>query len=75
MDTIRHEEVIRSWLADHRPVILCGPPGSGKSMTLSAVLRANPQYEMITLNFSASAGLSIYLFSSIKKFCVLLLLY
>jgi hypothetical protein len=26
-DTLRHEEVIRSCLASHKPLILCGPPG------------------------------------------------
>jgi dynein heavy chain 1 len=29
VDTVRHEEVLRGWLAEHRPLILCGPPGSG----------------------------------------------
>eukprot|EP01083_Nonionella_stella_P096780 272139_1 len=68
IDTIRHEEVIRSWLADLKPVILCGPPGSGKSMTLSAVLRANPQYEMITLNFSSTAGTEL-IFKAFEQYC------
>jgi dynein heavy chain 1 len=30
VDTLRHEEVLYSWLSEHRPLILCGPPGSGK---------------------------------------------
>jgi len=68
IDTIRHEEVIRGWLADNRTVILCGPPGSGKSMTLSAVLRANPQYEMITLNFSSSASTEL-IFKAFEQYC------
>lgn len=29
VDTVRHTDVINSWLVDHRPLILCGPPGSG----------------------------------------------
>lgn len=29
VDTARHTDVINSWLTDHRPLILCGPPGSG----------------------------------------------
>ncbi len=28
VDTVRHEEVIHSWLAEHRPLLLCGPPGN-----------------------------------------------
>ncbi|KAJ3411544.1 hypothetical protein HDV05_002063 [Chytridiales sp. JEL 0842] len=30
VDTVRHEDVLYSWLSEHRPIILCGPPGSGK---------------------------------------------
>ncbi len=30
VDTARHTDVINSWLTDHRPLILCGPPGSGQ---------------------------------------------
>ena len=27
IDTIRHEEVLYSWLSEHKPLVLCGPPG------------------------------------------------
>ena len=30
VDTVRHQEVLCSWLSEHRPFILCGPPESGK---------------------------------------------
>lgn len=30
LDTVRHESLLASWLAEHKPLILCGPPGSGK---------------------------------------------
>ena len=33
MDTVRHEELY-SRLSEHKPLMLCGPPGSGKTMTL-----------------------------------------
>jgi len=56
VDTTRHVEVLSSWLGDHRPVLLCGPPGSGKSMTLTSVLRNLPDVEMVTLNFSSATG-------------------
>ena len=26
-DTIRHRAVLQVWLAEHRPLILCAPPG------------------------------------------------
>eukprot|EP00466_Bigelowiella_natans_P012270 jgi/Bigna1/52380/estExt_Genewise1Plus.C_70193 len=54
VDTYRHSVIIRDVVLDHRPLILCGPPGSGKSMTLTAVLRALPNFELVTLNFSSS---------------------
>ncbi|KAJ5078912.1 intein-containing dynein heavy chain precursor [Anaeramoeba ignava] len=38
VDTLRHEEVVNSWLKDHLPLILCGPPGSGKSLRNSATV-------------------------------------
>lgn len=30
VDTARHTDVINAWLTDQRPLILCGPPGSGQ---------------------------------------------
>ena len=30
VDTKRHQDLLTSWLSEHRPFILCGPPGSGK---------------------------------------------
>ncbi|ETO35335.1 dynein heavy chain, partial [Reticulomyxa filosa] len=70
-DTLRHSRVIGSWLQERRPVILCGPPGSGKSMTLTAVLSSNPQYEMVTLNFSSTADPSL-LFKCFEQHCKVL---
>jgi dynein heavy chain 1 len=29
-DTVRHTDVLGAWLSSRRPLILCGPPGSGK---------------------------------------------
>jgi dynein heavy chain 1 len=31
VDTIRHEALLYTWLREHKPLLLCGPPGSGKS--------------------------------------------
>ena len=28
-DTVRHTEILRAWLTSHKPLLLCGPPGSG----------------------------------------------
>lgn len=54
LDTIRHEDILYSWLADHKPLILCGPPGSGKTMTLFSALRKLPNMEVVALNFSSA---------------------
>jgi dynein heavy chain 1 len=54
MDTVRHEEVLYSWLSEHKPLILCGPPGSGKTMTLFSALRKPPDMDVVGLNFSSA---------------------
>lgn len=54
MDTVRHEGLLYTWLAEHRPMLLCGPPGSGKTMTLFSALRCLPDMEVVGLNFSSA---------------------
>lgn len=46
VDTVRHEALLYTWLAEHKPMVLCGPPGSGKTMTLFSALRALPDMEV-----------------------------
>ncbi|KAJ2856201.1 dynein heavy chain [Coemansia erecta] len=53
-DTLRHEDVLMAWLAEHRPLLLCGPPGSGKTMTLLAALRSMADLDVAALNFSSA---------------------
>lgn len=53
-DTARHEEVLYSWLAQHKPILLCGPPGSGKTMTLFSALRKLENTEVVGINFSSA---------------------
>ena len=49
IDTIRHENLLYTWLAEHKPMVLCGPPGSGKTMTLFSALRSLPDFEVCKL--------------------------
>lgn len=48
LDTVRHESLLNTWLAEHKPMVLCGPPGSGKTMTLLSALRSLPDFEVGT---------------------------
>lgn len=52
LDTIRHENLIYSILNEHKSLLLCGPPGSGKTMTLLEALRKSPNLDVLSLNFS-----------------------
>ena len=56
IDTIRHESLLYTWLNEHKPLLLCGPPGSGKTMTLFAALRSLPDLEVVGLNFSSATN-------------------
>ena len=53
VDTVRHEALLYTWLAEHKPMVLCGPPGSGKTMTLFSALRALPDMEVGTTWFKS----------------------
>ena len=68
IDTIRHEEVLYSWLSEHKPLLLCGPPGSGKTMTLFNALRKLPDMEVVGLNFS-SATTPELLLRTFEQYC------
>ncbi|EIW66046.1 hypothetical protein TREMEDRAFT_35527 [Tremella mesenterica DSM 1558] len=68
IDTVRHEEVLYSWLAEHKPLILCGPPGSGKTMTLFSALRKLPDLEVVGLNFSSATTPELVL-KTFEQYC------
>ncbi|OBA23629.1 hypothetical protein METBIDRAFT_30066 [Metschnikowia bicuspidata var. bicuspidata NRRL YB-4993] len=52
VDTVMHESLINGIINKHSPLILCGPPGSGKTMTFLKALRNSANLELISLNFS-----------------------
>lgn len=69
VDTVRHTEVLGAWLAEHRPLILCGPPGSGKTMTLTSTLQSMPELELAPLNFSSGTTPGLIL-KTFEQYCV-----
>ena len=52
-DTVRHSDILGAWLESRSPLILCGPPGSGKTMTLTSVLQSVQGVTLASLNFSS----------------------
>ena len=60
-DVVRHREVLRAWLASRKPLVLCGPPGSGKTMTLSSTLRSMTDVVFAELNFSSGTTKALLL--------------
>ncbi|KAJ1950138.1 dynein heavy chain, partial [Linderina macrospora] len=68
MDTLRHEDVLYAWLSEHKPLLLCGPPGSGKTMTLLSALRNLPDLEVAALNFSSATTPELIL-KTFEQYC------
>jgi dynein heavy chain 1, cytosolic len=60
-DTVRHSEILGAWLNSRIPLILCGPPGSGKTMTLTSVLQSIQGVVLTNLNFSSRTSPEIIL--------------
>ena len=67
-DTVRHSDVLGAWLASRRPLILCGPPGSGKTMTLISVLQSMQNIVLANLNFSSRTTPEIIL-KTFSQYC------
>ncbi len=68
VDTIRHTEVLKAWILNRKPFILCGPPGSGKTMILAAMLKAMPDVVVATLSFSTTTSPSTLL-KTFAQYC------
>lgn len=60
VDTVVHENLIHSLINRHTPLILCGPPGSGKTMTFLKALRKLPNLDLISLNFSKETSPEVF---------------
>ena len=67
-DTVRHSDVMAAWLNRRIPLVLCGPPGSGKSMTLTNVLQSMQGVVFASLNFSSRTTPEIIL-KTFSQYC------
>ena len=68
VDTVRNVEVLFAWLRERRPLILCGPPGSGKTMTLTKTLSEMEGTELVQLNFSSGTTPALIL-KTFEQYC------
>jgi dynein heavy chain 1 len=69
VDTLRHDHLIRSVILSSRSILLCGPPGSGKSMSITSALSSFPEVTTIHLSFSSSTQPSLIM-KALEHNCV-----
>ena len=67
-DTVRHADVLGAWLSLRVPLILCGPPGSGKTMSLTSVLQSIQGVVCANLNFSSQTSPDLIL-KTFAQYC------
>ena len=67
-DTVRHSDVLSAWLGRRMPLLLCGPPGSGKTMTLTNVLQSIQGVILASLNFSSRTSPEVIL-KTFSQYC------
>jgi dynein heavy chain 1 len=68
IDTASYEYMIYSILEQHQPLVLCGPPGSGKTMLLLASVRKSTSFELLNMNFSRETTIDSVL-KSLEQSC------
>lgn len=67
-DTVRHSDVLGAWLGLRIPLVLCGPPGSGKTMSLTSVLQSIQGVICANLNFSSQTSPELIL-KTFAQYC------
>ena len=69
LETMQHEKVIYALLEARKFILLCGPPGSGKTMMLLSALRRLPNVDLLPLNFSSETTSSMII-KTLETHCV-----
>lgn len=69
-DTVRFEALLEQLVHIRKPVIMCGPPGSGKTMTLLNVLRHSENIDVAALNLSKSATPEGTIIKTLEQYCI-----
>ena len=68
IDTIRNESLVVDLLHANSGFILCGPAGSGKTMSLSGALKKQSKYAVCSLNFSSDTSVNSIIYT-LKQQC------
>lgn len=58
IETIKQDLLVFELLNARKSIILCGPPGSGKTMILNNALKRSADFELIGLNFSKDTNIA-----------------
>ncbi|BFZ56714.1 dynein heavy chain [Savitreella phatthalungensis] len=67
-ETIALEDLLVDLLRSSRPIVLCGPPGSGKTMLLLGALRRLEGHYCIPMNFSSATSVD-HIVSALEQHC------
>lgn len=68
VDTMKYENMIFALLNQHKPLLLCGPPGSGKTMMLLSCIRESFDFDLLGLNLSKETTINTIL-KSLEQCC------
>ncbi|QLL33776.1 hypothetical protein HG536_0F01010 [Torulaspora globosa] len=66
VETLRYEKCISDMLKVGRPVVLCGRPGSGKTMLISNIVSQRKNFQLVSMNFSKDTSVS-HIFKTLNR--------
>ncbi|QLQ78573.1 hypothetical protein HG537_0A08200 [Torulaspora globosa] len=66
VETLRYEKCISDMLKVGRPIILCGPPGSGKTMLINNIVLREKNFQLVSMNLSKDTSVS-HIFKALNR--------